>query len=408
MVLNKVTQGRKFVFTLHVADEGDIPPTLDFEKDQVRFLIAQLEKAPSTGKRHWQGYIEFTSAKRLAGVKAALKSTTVHIENAMGDAASNVRYCSKQESRAYPDREPFVFGEPSVACVARKKDQGLKSIADALDEGASQTDLIDMFPATMIQYRKQVKGYITEKRHREMGSDRPVYVEVRWGCTGTGKTQSVFRDDYAGTGVATSICAKFTPPLQCWSKPKVFTKRGLAEWFDGYEGEPVLLLDDFYPTTRTDADFLLSVLDKYYCRVNVKGDTVMAEWRHVVLTCNVSPELWFKVNDQLQIPFEKYKAVLNRLHRITFFEGDSHRQDAANVPEPYIEEDDVEEMPTIDLSTAMEIPGSIPTDEFSRSHSTVVEEVIPMTPPAEGPHDMEDLLRRFGIIEGELFHDETD
>lgn len=392
MVLTKVLQGRKFCFTLHVADDAVVDAEFDFDRSDVRFLIAQLEKAPTTGQRHWQGYIEFTSHKRLAAVKAALKSNSVHIENAMGDAASNVKYCSKPESRAFPDRDPFRFGEPSAACV-RRKDQGLKSIADALDEGVSQVDLSEMFPATMIQYRKQVKGYITEKRQREMGSDRPVYVEVRWGCTGTGKTQSVFKDDYQRTGKAVSICNQFTPPLQCWRKTNIFTKRGLAEWFDGYEAEPVLLLDDFYPTTRTDADFMLSVLDKYYCRVNVKGDTVVAEWQHVVITCNTNPETWFKVNDQLQIPFEKYKAVLNRIHRITFFQGESHRQEEENVPQPFVEIDE----PVLQDTTQ--------TESTTATHSTVIEEDIQIeedlqTGPGDyrGPRSMEELVRNLGIF----------
>lgn len=240
-----------------------------------------------------------------------------------------------------------------------------------------------------MQFRKQVKGFMTEKRQREMGSDRPVYVEVRWGCTGTGKTQSIFKDDYQKTGKAMGICAQFQPPLQCWKKVNVFTKRGLAEWFDGYDAEPVLLLDDFYPTTRSDADFLLSVLDKYVCRVNVKGDTVVAEWRHVVITCNISPESWFKVNDQLQIPFEKYKAVLNRIHRITFFQGDSHRQEEDNVPEPFIEADDDEQ--NADTPVTQHSSMSINT------HSTILEEICGQID--EGPASMEDLVRRLLMSE---------
>jgi len=117
-------------------------------------------------------------------------------------------------------------------------------------------------------------------------------------------------------------------------------KRGMGEWFDGYAGEPVLFLDDFYPITTVHADFLLGVLDKYYCRMQVKGDSCLAEWKHVIITCNIDPQSWFKVNGQLQIPFEKYKAVLNRIHRFTMFEGDSHRQEEANIPIPYVYESD--------------------------------------------------------------------
>lgn len=326
-----VARDRFFCFTIHVQTQPNI------NTDGVRFYIMQKERCPTSGRIHWQGYIEFIQQVRLASVKAALGNQTAHVENARGDAQQNITYCSKIESRADPNAEPVRFGEPSPLGrqgrdEAGERSNGSDNLTNALaslDSGSQLTDLIDTHPKTMTLHGPKLEVYLTKKRERELGNKRPVYAEVRWGDCGTGKTESIDSSSQYGR----VACGSFVPPLECWDPKNVFLKCGMGNWFDGYDGQPVIVFDDFYPKTNEDAEMLMYACNKRYYRAPVKGGSVLAQWHHVVIICNTDPRDWFKdeATGQFCVPYPKRKALLDRFRRTTHFVGQSHR---ANDPDP--------------------------------------------------------------------------
>lgn len=58
--------------------------------------IIGIEKCPTTGKTHLQGYVEFEEKKRPLETKA-LAYFKGHWEKAKGDRAENLKYCSKEK-----------------------------------------------------------------------------------------------------------------------------------------------------------------------------------------------------------------------------------------------------------------------------------------------------------------------
>ena len=46
----------------------------------MRYVIWQVEKAPTTDKKHVQGYVEFPKPKKIAGIKTLFNDNTMHIE----------------------------------------------------------------------------------------------------------------------------------------------------------------------------------------------------------------------------------------------------------------------------------------------------------------------------------------
>lgn len=137
----------------------------------------------------------------------------------------------------------------------------------------------------------------------ESASDRQekgVKVAVYYGDSGTGKTYSAI-NLYAPDGDYFK--------LDCTS-----VKSG-SLWFDGYEGQRVLILDDF------DADvcsisFLKNLLDKYKLRLQVKGGHTWACWSTVVITSNQHPRYWWQALQQVQID-----ALKRRIHEIRHYTG---------------------------------------------------------------------------------------
>ena len=63
---------RNYVFTLHFANEdAAIAAADEFEHslpEDVKFLTFQVERAPTTGAIHWQGYIELAKTMRMTAV----------------------------------------------------------------------------------------------------------------------------------------------------------------------------------------------------------------------------------------------------------------------------------------------------------------------------------------------------
>jgi len=57
-------------------------PTIDVK--DVKYYIYQLEKCPTTGNMHFQGYIELTKVMRFTALKKIFNDNTLHIEPRKG------------------------------------------------------------------------------------------------------------------------------------------------------------------------------------------------------------------------------------------------------------------------------------------------------------------------------------
>lgn len=328
---------RRYCFTLHVPDATTpFSGVADDQKHKVRFLIAQLEQCPTTQRYHWQGYVEFLSPIDLNSAKRLLQSHTIHMDVCNGTREHNIAYCTKEESRV-PGVERYTLGEVPSADEPPKKKSQMDLVMEKIQIGAKFEQITDEHPGIALNHREKILTAISDVLAVKIGYRRSVYVEVRWGHHGTGKTTSVHHP----AGVAT--CNKFNPPLGCWSPSKVFVKRfSMGNWFDGYRSQPVLVLDDIQFVTPEHAHFLLEVLDQPVTNMQIKGGSTLAAWRHVVITSNIDPKEWFidPKNGTLTINQQTYDAVMDRINRIEKFEGPSFRNQADNVPLPYEESDD--------------------------------------------------------------------
>lgn len=128
--------------------------------------------------------------------------------------------------------------------------------------GKNNIEIADDFFGTWCRYRKSFAEYrmlISAKVCRD------VSVYVLWGKPGTGKTRIVF-DTFPSLWIASD------PTLQ---------------WFNGYNGEDVVLLDD-YRGEASDS-FLLRLLDRYPMLVPTKGGFVPWVPTTIIIASNLSP-----------------------------------------------------------------------------------------------------------------------
>lgn len=120
---------------------------------------------------------------------------------------------------------------------------------------------------------------------------REVRVLVLWGDPGVGKTWRAFNDIWSDVPHY-----RLPPP----------PPRGVP-WFDGYDSEDKLIVDDFDGNQLTFR-YLLQILDHYELRLQVKGAFTWAAWTKVVITSNTRPEDWY--------PEEEFAPLARRLHSI--------------------------------------------------------------------------------------------
>lgn len=82
-----------------------------FDTSEIRYYIYQEEVAPTTGRRHWQGYFEFMKGITVKSAKRFLHDDTIHCEIRRGSQLQAIKYCSKTESKVGKEVEWGKRGE---------------------------------------------------------------------------------------------------------------------------------------------------------------------------------------------------------------------------------------------------------------------------------------------------------
>ena len=214
--MNKMGErGRKFAVTSWNVEERP-----DEKFPGLRYLVYQLEQCPETGKKHWQAYCEFETTQRYSAVKKLFKDNTAHVSTPKGNAEQNKKYCTKEDSRL---EGPWEYGKP--------KSQGERSDLQLLTEDV--TNVKKPMVETMLEHPEMTIRYPRGMTTLRMATilnagreHRDVEVVVLIGEPGVGKTKSVY-DKHRSEEIY-----KLTASTQ-------------SVWFDHYDGEKVLLIDDF-------------------------------------------------------------------------------------------------------------------------------------------------------------------
>lgn len=257
----KQQRARNYVFTLNGSKEyllawGKEQQEKDLDPD-VQYLCFQMEKAPTTGQLHMQGYVELTKQLCYDSVKKVLNSKKLHLKEARGTGAQNRKYCSKKES-AIPDT--FVErGEMK----AQGKRTDIEAVIERIQEGATMKEILLEFPRQWVMYTRGINAaFMALNQDIERGRPK---LHFFWGPPGCGKSRYV-RNKFKGA---------------YWAAD---TKEG---WMDGYNGESVIVFDDFvgkYP--RHD---MIKLCDYGQLKLPFKGGYTPIKATTIVFTSNLEP-----------------------------------------------------------------------------------------------------------------------
>lgn len=147
---------KNWCFTEH---DCNVKP-FDWERREITYCVWQLEVCPSSGKEHLQGFVQFTTKKRLSYCKTLSK--TAHWEPARGDVDSNYKYCTKTDTRK---DGPWSFGEP----VKKGERSDLKRCMELIKGGTSVDSLLLEEPTALTHTRglRDLERVVKRNRARD-------------------------------------------------------------------------------------------------------------------------------------------------------------------------------------------------------------------------------------------------
>lgn len=258
---------RRFVFTLPNYTPEELDSICTF---QCRWIIVAKEIAPGTGTPHLQGacvigkQINFNTLKEHPGFKRA------HIEVMRGTPQQSLEYCTKE------DKQPFQRG--ILPTPGRRND--IHAVTDLIREGQTLQQIAknEEHAPVIVKYFKGLMQY------RDLVTPlQRIPRIVIWihGATGLGKTQRA---------------VEFGEYVQSF-----WISHGDLQWFNGYDGQRVAILDDLR-RRHAKFDYLLRLLDIYPLQVPIKGSYVNWNPQVIIITAPYSPaEMWsFRTNEDIK------------------------------------------------------------------------------------------------------------
>lgn len=270
-------QSNKWVFTINNPTLED-DPYLWQDNDGtpiVKYALWQYEIGEN-GTRHIQGHCVLASRVRLGGVRNL--NSRAHWEIRRGSFQQADDYASKNETREHgPFLEgqdmkvvggPHSFGDAPGEGQGRRND--LLSLKRVVDEGGSLLDCFEEDFGSMVRYNRGVMMY----KRLKTGLNRSTQTTctVYYGASGVGKSRRALEE--AGEN-------SFWLPRPEGDRP----------WWDGYDGQQTIVIDEFYGWLKRD--FLYRLIDRYPMMLEVKGGAVPMQAKHVIFTSNKHPNDWY-------------------------------------------------------------------------------------------------------------------
>lgn len=263
-------QSKYWLFTINNPSENDSPA--QWNEDEYQFIVYQYEIGEQ-GTTHIQGYIIFSRIKRLTGVKKI--SPRAHWETRKGTHQQCVQYCTKLDTRI-PDSEPIFLGKEPQDNRKTSKEGEVKPIDLAkqdLDIGKSLKDVSESHFSVWVRYYRAFAQY--RMLHTKPRNFKTLCLVI-YGATGSGKS---------------SWCMEHFP--NAYWKPKGLSNS--ASWWDGYENQEVVIVDEFYGWMKYD--YLLRLTDRYPMIVEFKGGQVQFTSKLIIFTSNKEPIQWYPNQD---------------------------------------------------------------------------------------------------------------
>lgn len=257
----KSKSSRNWCATFYSQEELEIAKSLDIRK----YLIWGDEICPKTGNLHYQAYIELNDKVRIAALKKKGLKTT-HFEARQGTQQQAIDYCKKDGK----------WQEIGTVKTDQGKRNDILQVKEMIDKGETMEAIADAHFGFFIKHDKALLRYKALKLKDR--TEQPKLI-IYWGISGTGKTYKAIQDN---------------PGAYCLTQS---SSEGGKVWWDGYEQQPVVIVDEFYGWMRWS--YLLTLINHLPLIVENKGGSTKFNSPTIIMTSNMDPLKWYKKIDDL-------------------------------------------------------------------------------------------------------------
>lgn len=274
--LNKRARAWCWTLNNYTAEE-----TIKLANVPCKYIVWGCEVGES-GTPHLQGYIELANASTGKCV-AQLLGGRAHVEPRLCKLSQHAaNYCLKgAQSHAEwdelgadgPNFGKDYSGYTRGTISAQGKRTDLADIGSRILAGSSPEDIAHECPGTFIQYSRGIER-LASLRFKDR-TERPKCV-WRWGLAGAGKSYK---------------------PMHSHSSYYI---KGGTKWWDGYEQQEAIIIDDFSKDLWDFRD-LLRLLDEYPYSGEIKGGFIKINSPYIYVTCEHSPATLWTGNELAQI-----------------------------------------------------------------------------------------------------------
>lgn len=251
-----MAQARYWLLTINDSDNGESWSPPDQCPGECQWITGQKEVGSNTGRPHWQLFVSYKRAVRLAAVKRTF-GQRIHAEPSRSEAA--IAYVHKDDTAVAGTR--FELG-------ARAFNRNSKTDW-ALAKSKAKLGLLDDCPPDVyIKYYRTLKAIAMDHMSKpaDLTSCCGIWI---YGPPGTGKSH------YARQHYGDSLYLK-----------------AQNKWWDGYQGERNVLLDDF--DCKVLGHYIKIWADKYCFMAEAKGSSMQIRPWNFIVTSNYTIEQLFE------------------------------------------------------------------------------------------------------------------
>lgn len=263
-----MSRSRKWCFTINNPtgwDDADIERL----RGVAQYVIIGKEVGES-GTPHYQGFAYFKERKSLLQLKTYVPRA--HLEPGKGTCKQAIDYCKK-------DGNFQEWGE--VPSGPEGQGDKWKTVLQLARAGDMQK-IEDEYPAIFLRYHQKLLGL-----HKPQ---RPIILDVlenEWwvGKTGTGKSRTL------------------------WTMYPDHYQKSLNKWWDGYNNEETVAIEEWAPKNDVTASFLKIWADRYPFTAEIKGGTLQKiRPKRIIVLSNYTIEQCFELSSDLEPIKRRFKV----------------------------------------------------------------------------------------------------